>query len=92
MDSSLGGLAEELGSDDDWLVGESALAQDLEEAGLRDVNNWHFVLVVGVLGPGCLADEAPLNKIISTSLSMLIEGLKSLFLLRWKNLMPFFPK
>ena len=43
FDSSLGGLAEELGLDDNGLVGESSLAENLEVAGLGAVDDGGLV-------------------------------------------------
>lgn len=92
LDSPLCSFTEELGLDDDWLGGESALAEDLEVAGLGHVDDGDAVLALCVLSLGEVADQAPLNKPRVTSLSILMAGLNSLFLLRWKNLMPFLPK
>lgn len=90
--SPLCGFTEELGLDDDGLVGESALAEDFEVAGFGHVDNGDAVLVLCVLGLGGLTDQAPLSKARITILSMLMAGLNSLLRLRWKNLIPFLPK
>ena len=59
LDLVLGGAREESGLDDDGLVGESTLAEDLEEASLGDIDHWGSG---GVLGGGnslLFGDERP---------------------------------
>ena len=45
---------EESGLDDDGLLGQVALAEDLEESGASDVDDWSFLLVIGVFFSGKL--------------------------------------
>lgn len=58
-DSSLGLGAEELGSDDDWHLRESASTQDLGEAELGHVDDWGLALVLGVFGLSSLREQWP---------------------------------
>jgi len=59
LNSSFSGLTEELGLDDNGLVGKSALAQNLEEASLGDVDNGSLILNSGVLLSGFFRNERP---------------------------------
>lgn len=59
LNSSFGSLREELSLDNDGLVGESSLAQNLEEASLGDVDNGGLILNSGVLLSGFFGDEGP---------------------------------
>ena len=59
LDLLLGDLREEPGLDDDGLLGQVALAQDLEVACSGDVDDGGLLLVVGVLGASLLGDQGP---------------------------------
>jgi hypothetical protein len=52
LDLLLGHLGKESRLDDDRLLGQVALAEDLEVSGAGDVDDGRLLLVVGVLGPG----------------------------------------
>ena len=59
LDLLFGNLGEEPGLDDNGLLGQVALAQNLEVTSSGDVNDGSLLLVVGVLGASLLGDQGP---------------------------------
>merc|ERR1719507_817527 len=57
LDTSITG--EEPGLDNDWLLGESSFAENLEETSSGYVNNWGLLLVVSILGSRLLRHQGP---------------------------------
>lgn len=59
LDLFFGKPREELGLDDDWLLGQQSLTQHLVVAGLNDVDNWRLLLMFLEMDASVLRDERP---------------------------------
>merc|ERR1712112_678642 len=59
LDFLLGLSREEASLDNDWLLGQLALAQHLSKARSGDINDWCLAASLLVLEPGLLRHEAP---------------------------------
>lgn len=59
LDLFLSLSGEKPGLDDNGLLGQSALAQNLEESGPGHINDWRLLGVLLVLGPGLFGHQRP---------------------------------